>query len=397
MSSGSPAMGPSVAPGSPEAGMLRIRCSPMSGVVVARQQGRDLVLEDGSPRVDFATGAYLGLEADVGEGDLALAREFGLRDGWSMATGHSALTRSFQAQLAAALGMDGIVLSTSAALINHSVFGSLRPAFRSVLYDEDVHVTCKSGVVAAYPTGTRWGFRHGDLDQLAALLAAHPGPALVVVDGLYSMRGVEAPVAAMVALCARYDATLYVDDVHGFGVCGRDGYGVIERLNLEQRQKVILVGSFAKAASNPVAFLAFPEALRWLVASMPALNYSGPPSNLHVAVCARHLQAFPAYADRRARVASFSRRLHATCEALGLETLSVAGSPLLLVALRDEGMEEATALLADAGLLCKVAIFPVVRRGEEALRFSITASHTEEHVVRLEAALRRLSATDAVR
>ena len=50
-----------------------------------------------------------------------------------------------------------------------------------------------------------------------------------------------------------------------------------------------------------------------------------------------------------------------------------------------------TALLREAGILCKVAIFPVARRGEEALRFSLTASHTEAQLDQLEAALRGIA------
>lgn len=378
-------------PGSPEEGMLRIHRCPMSNVRVDAMDGRELTLRDGTRLLDFATGAYLGLDADIRDEDVQQARQYGLRNGWSLATGSSALTERFQSQLAAALGMDGVVLSTSAALINQSAFMALRRVFPTTLYDEDVHVTLKQGIVAGYPAGARKAFRHGDLAHLEASLKGSPGPALVVVDGVYSMRGVEAPVADLVELCVRYGATLFIDDVHGFGVCGPGGLGVIERVDPALRHHVLLVAGFAKSASNPVAFLAFPAHLRMTVCSIPALNYSGPPSNLHVAICARHLAAFDAYADRRLRVVRASRRMHASCRDLGLRVLSDPGSPLLAVAIDDADMERVTVLLREAGILCKVAIFPVARHGEEALRFSLTASHTEAQLDQLEAALRGIA------
>jgi 7-keto-8-aminopelargonate synthetase-like enzyme len=95
---------------------------------------------------------------------------------------------------------------------------------------------------------------------LEGMLAKLPGPKLIAVDGVYSMKGTFAPVAALADLCARYDAVLFLDDVHGFGALGDGGCGLIESVPRALRQRVILLASFAKSASNPVAFVAYPDA-----------------------------------------------------------------------------------------------------------------------------------------
>jgi 8-amino-7-oxononanoate synthase len=43
---------------------------------------------------------------------------------------------------------------------------------------------------------------------------------MVCMDGVNSMTGEVPDLAAYIRLCREYDATLYVDDAHGFGVIG---------------------------------------------------------------------------------------------------------------------------------------------------------------------------------
>ncbi len=61
------------------------------------------------------------------------------------------------------------------------------------------------------------------LDHAEALLAAHRGGkkrALIATDGVFSMDGDLAPLAALSELAQRFDAWLLSDDAHGLGVVG---------------------------------------------------------------------------------------------------------------------------------------------------------------------------------
>ena len=87
-------------------------------------------------------------------------------------------------------------------------------------------------------------------------------------------------------ICREYDAILYVDDAHGFGVIGESPtpespYGhrgnSIVRFFGESYDNVVLVAGFSKSYSSLLAFLALPT---WMknhlkVAAAPYL-YSGP-------------------------------------------------------------------------------------------------------------------------
>jgi 8-amino-7-oxononanoate synthase len=372
-------------------GMTRLFASPMTHLDV-EQVDRRWIRVGGRWLVDFATGAYLGLDSSLTDEDVATARRWGLRNGWSRATGTTPPTLSLERELAASLGMDRVRLSTSAALLNQSAFHALQAAFPAAAFDQDAHLSLQQGLRAAYPVGCRRPFRHDDPAHLDDVLRTLPaGPKLVGIDGVYSMRGTVARIEDLLAVCRRHDAVLYIDDVHGFGVRGPRGLGAIESVPDADRDRVLLLGSFAKSASNPVAFLAYPHRLWQAVEGIPALNYSGPPSTLHVAACRRHLASFPALAPRRARLRSASERLHRACHAHRVETLSTPGSAILAVAVHDQGVESAVAELFALGLVCKVAVHPVVRRGDEVLRFTLTATHTDAQLDLLEQALMHVS------
>jgi 7-keto-8-aminopelargonate synthetase-like enzyme len=376
-------------------GLKRVDATPFGRPVVADVLGRSLSI-GGRERIDFATGCYLGLDFDVAEADVDAARRWGLRNGWSRASGTLPLGRELEAELADQLGFEACRIGASISLINYSVFYSLKHLFPVALVDADAHMTMVRGVRAAYGRGRDvLTFPNNDVPALEAMLRGLPAdlPKLVVVDGVYSMRGVRAPLRAILDLCHAHGATCYIDDAHGVGVLGDRGLGVAETLTAADRDRTLLVGGFSKAASNPVGFIAFPQRVWYGVDAADFLTFCGPPSNFHAAVALRHLRAFhtPAYAALRRRVRTASLRLHAVCAAASIATMSEPGMPMLSVRIQGPAMEAIVAELDRRGIFAKIAIFPVARAGSEAVRFSITAMHTDAQLDALASALRAVA------
>ena len=101
------------------------------------------------------------------------------------------------------------------------------------------------------------------------------------------MTGNVPDVAAMARLCREYDATLYLDDAHGFGVLGErradetSPYGMrgngIVRFAGETYENIVLVGGFSKAYSSLLSFLTMPPHWKNLLkVAAPPYLYSGP-------------------------------------------------------------------------------------------------------------------------
>lgn len=375
-------------------GLKRIDASPYGRARVLEQHDRTLVI-GGEERTDFATGCYLGLDTDITADDLFEVRRAGLRNGWSRASGTTALSRALEGELERRLGFECCRLSPSISLANYSIFHTLKGLFPLVILDEDAHMTVKRGVRAAYPERCVRSFSCSDIRGLREALEALPAdlPKLVAVDGVYSMRGVRADLRAILDLCRAYNATCYVDDAHGFGILGEHGLGVAEQLSPEDKSRVILAGSFSKACSNPVAFVAFPRHLWYGIDAADFLTFCGPPSNVHSVVALRHLRAFDLapYRARRQLVSARSEALHALCAEEGIAVYSEPGMPILTVRIADVAMERVVSALDARGIFAKIAICPVTRPGQECVRFCVTAAHSDAEIERLARALREIA------
>jgi 8-amino-7-oxononanoate synthase len=220
-------------------------------------------------------------------------------------------------------------------------------------------------------------FRHNDLDDLAAKLAAKragAGRAMILTERVFSMDGDRAPVAALNALAAQYDAWLLVDDAHGLGVVEPDAYAPLE---MGTMSKALASYGGYLCASAPVIDLLKTRA-RTVVYSTAA-----PPASIAGAIAALDIiESEPELIVRPlARARAFTAALN----------LPAAQSPIVPVVIG----QAADALAASQALLEKgflvVAIRPpTVPEGTARLRIAFSAGHSEEDVARLADAVRPL-------
>ncbi len=105
-------------------------------------------------------------------------------------------------------------------------------------------------------------YPHADAEGAARQLDARPGlPALVATDGVFSMDGDVAPLAALASVCRDRGALLYVDDAHGLGVLGPEGAGSVAAAGLGTAEVPVLMGTLGKAVGCAGAFVAGDAAL----------------------------------------------------------------------------------------------------------------------------------------
>jgi 8-amino-7-oxononanoate synthase len=393
----------------PAAASERVRSSPRSAdlerlrsshrmmdAVIDEVQGRWIRIGD-HWLADFASCNYLGFDLDeeiIASIEPAI-RRWGTHPSWSRLLGNPHLYSDIEEQLTDLLrAPDTLVLPT----ITH-IHTAVIPALTGqgwVFVDTHAHKTIYDAVSIAGGQGAVIRrFHSDDAEDLASRLEEVPAGVtrLVCMDGVNSMTGNLPDLAAFAQVARDHDATLYVDDAHGFGVIGErtpqesTPYGARGNsivCNAGQTyDNTILVGGFSKAYSSLLAFLALPTDLknRLKVAASPYL-YSGPSPTASLATV---LAGFRVNAIRgeaiRAALHRRTARVLDTVHALGLRTPNRTGLPIVELPLRRADQIDAVGeFLFDSGIYVTLAAYPLVPRSQVGVRVQVTAANTDEQI-----------------
>jgi 8-amino-7-oxononanoate synthase len=384
----------------------------MWDAIIDEQRGREIRIGD-HWLVDWASCNYLGLDLDpyVIESVAREVRRWGTHPGWSRMLGSPRLYPTIEERLTSLLGAPDTLVLPTISQIHLGVIPVLAGQ-GTVLVESLAHKTIWDGCVHARGLGaTVHRFRSGDLQQVEELLrAAPPGPRLVCLDGVNSMTGDIPDLPGYARLCREYDAILYVDDAHGFGVIGErrpdesSPYGArgnaIVRHTGETYDNVVLVGGFSKAYSSLLAFLAVPTRLKdHLKVAAPTYLYSGPSPTASLASVLAGLDVNESKGDQlRADLYRMSKRLLDHVRNLGMVTLNTDDTPIIeLPIAADRDLVEISHELWRRRLFVTLAPYPGVPKDKVGFRIQVTAAHTDEHVEHLIDALTKFAADGILR
>lgn len=370
--------------------------SPLYDATIEEIRGRRIRIGD-HWLTDFASCNYLGfdLEPEIMDAIEPAIRSWGTHPSWSRMLGNPRPYREIEERLTELLGAaDTLVLPTITHI--HLTVLPVVAGQGQIFLDQKAHRTLFEGSRAAAGLGaTVHRYPADDLTALEDLLARNScrGPRLICTDGVNSMTGNLPDLPALVRLADRYDALLYIDDAHGFGVIGERsaeelcpygvrGNSIIRHTGLDY-DNTILVGGFSKAYSSLLAFLALPTALkeRLKVDASPYL-YSGPSP---VASLATVLAGFDLNAARgdtlRADLYRRTTRVLSTVAELGLACANRSNLPILEVPVGDpDDLLAVGGYLFEHGIYATMAAYPLVPRSDVGFRIQVTAANTDEEI-----------------
>jgi len=386
--------------------------NPLLDAVIDEIDGRRIRIAD-RWLVDFASCNYLGLDLDqqvIAEIPAYLER-WGTHPGWSRMLGSPILYQQLETRLTELLGAPDTLLLQTLTHIHAAVIPVLADD-GTIFVDARAHKTIYDGCTIARAHGaTIQRFAHNDPDDLERLLRHRPAaPRLVCMDGINSMTGNPPQLAAFTRLARDYDALLYVDDAHGFGVVGerrpdepcpygRRGNGVVCYLG-ETYDNLILTAGLSKAYSSLLAFVTCPPSLkRLLKVTAPPYLYSGPSPVASLASALIGLQVNQARGDQlRAGLYRKTRRILDHLDQLGAATLNTSAFPIIEVPLANpDALNQVGQFLFDHGIYVTLAFYPGVPRDEVGFRLQVTAAHTDDQVDQLLAVLDELATTFPLR
>ncbi len=236
-------------------------------------------------------------------------------------------------------------------------------------------------------------FRHNDTAHLEEILAALPAeqPKLIVFESVYSMYGTISPVKEIAALAKKYNALTYIDEVHGVGLYGETGAGILEQGAL-QNEIDIVNGTLSKAIGVYGGYIAASDTIVDFVRSYGSgfiFTTSLPP-----AVCSaanKSIQLIQQHASYRK---NFHENVLLLRQALTANGIIFSQNNSHITSVPVKGAERcrqvAGDLLLQQGVYLQPINFPTVPVGEECLRIIITARHQLKHINHLAFSLNKI-------
>jgi 8-amino-7-oxononanoate synthase len=350
---------------------------------------------DGRDYLSFSSNDYLGLanHPAIAEAVCHAAGTAGVGAGAAhLLTGHHRLHHELEAELAAFVGLPAALLFSTGYMSSLGVLPALLDRHGEVFEDRLNHASLVDAALLSRAKLSR--YPHLDLVTLERQLAVSTAKVkLIASDTVFSMDGDLAPVAELLALAKRYDAWLYLDDAHGFGVLGKDGQGALCHLPLAtSHSRLIYLATLGKAAGVAGAFVAGSvDLVEWLVNRARTYIYTTAQPPLLAAGVAASLKLIVGEPWRRERLTALITRFKAGVAGLPWQ-LMASDTPIqpLLVGSNREALRLAEGLGA-RGILIPAIRPPTVPQGSARLRISLSAAHELADVDTLIAALGALA------
>ena len=335
----------------------------------------------------------MGLRPEVVEAEERATAEFGAGPGAvRFISGSYAAHLELERELAAFHGREaGMIFSSAYATIVSTITPLVTP--ETVLISDELNHNCIINAMRLARPAGKAIYAHNDMAQLAAALEEWKGRAkraIVVTDGIFSMRGDHAPLDQVMELCLRHDegfeenAVCVVDDSHGVGAFGRTGRGTEEYTGCPPVD--VLVGTLGKAFGVNGGYVVANDAtVSFLRESSQMYIYSNPITVGEAAAASASLRIVAsdegvALLDR---LRALTKRFEEGLGRIGIETIP-GEHPVVPLMIRDtHKTHDLVRHLYDHGVLVTGLAYPVVPRGDEEIRTQVNADHTEADIDRV--------------
>jgi len=344
--------------------------------------------------LNFCANNYLGLADDP---RLIHAAQDGLaRWGFGMASvrficGTQSIHRQLEAAIARFLGVEDAILYTSCFDANGGLFETLLDEEDVVISDALNHASIIDGIRLC--RAQRQRYAHADMAGLERVLAETRSARtrLIVTDGVFSMDGDVAPLAAICDLADRHAALVVVDDSHATGFFGPTGRGTPEYCGVAGRVDII-TSTLGKALGG--ASGGFTASRREVVAllrqrSRPYLfSNSLPPALVSAALAC--LETLSETTTLRERLAENTRWFRRAMTEAGF-SIRAGEHPIVPIMLGDARLaHQMAADLLREGIYVVGFSFPVVPKDAARIRVQISAAHEPAHLEQAVAAFVRI-------
>ena len=199
--------------------------------VVINSRKKNLIKINGKWLTNFSNNDYLGLSQDISIKKAIIngIKKYG-NGGTSsnLVSGHTEVHQNIEGITKNNIGFESSILFSSGYLANLGLITTISDKDSFIYADKLNHASLNDACILSRAKFFR--YPHKDMELLERLLKKNKTKKkkLIVTDGVFSMDGDLADIPKLVQLAQKYDAYLYIDDAHGYGVLGKNGQGILE-------------------------------------------------------------------------------------------------------------------------------------------------------------------------
>jgi 8-amino-7-oxononanoate synthase len=326
--------------------------------------------------LDFTSNDYLALAQSAALRDAAaqaLARGVPLGAGGSrLLRGNHPEHEMLEEEAASFFGSETALYFSTGFAANAAIAATLPRPGDLIVYDSLIHASFRDGLDPARIQTIE--ALHNDVAAMDVLIAGWraaggKGRVWIAVETLYSMDGDRAPLDDLVALAARHDAMLILDEAHATGVHGDQGRGL--GAAYEGAPNIISLHTCGKGLGAAGALICLPRLYRdFMVNRGRAFIYSTAPSPLMAAVVRESLKLCAGAEQERTQLQLLVRHAGGWMRKLGLEP---SGSQIQPVIIGEDARAVALAEALQArGHDIRAIRPPTVPEGTARLRIALT-------------------------
>ena len=341
------------------------------------------VIIDGRRVLMFGSNAYLGLtnHPKLKEAAIAATEKYGTGcAGSRFLNGTLDSHLELEQRLAQFVGKDDAIIFSTGFQVNLGVISCLLGREDYIIWDELDHASIIEGIRLSFAKSVK--FRHNDMASLERRLAqcAPDKVKLIIVDGVFSMEGDVCNLPEIVKLAERYNATVMVDEAHGFGVLGQNGRGVCNHYGLTDKVDLIM-GTFSKSFASLGGFIAGDKILiNYLRHHARSYIFSASCTPASTAAAGAALDIMLSEPERLDHLWELTRYALERFRALGFE-IGNTSTPIIPLFIRNN---EATFCITrdvfEEGVFVNPVVSPAVAPEDTLIRFSLMATHTKEQL-----------------
>jgi 8-amino-7-oxononanoate synthase len=349
---------------------------------ISSAQDTEVIIE-GQKVLMLGSNSYLGLtnHPKIKEAAQAAVEKYGTGcAGSRFLNGTLDIHLELEAALAQLVNKEAVLLYSTGFQVNLGVISALVGKGEYVLGDKSNHASIVEGCLLSQGKFLR--FAHRDMAALESRIEKlEPEAAkLVVVDGVFSMEGDIIQLPELCRIAGEHGAAVMVDDAHSIGVLGKHGAGTASHFGLTDQVHLIM-GTFSKSLASLGGFIGSDAAtIDYLKHHSRPLIFSASMSPANAAAVLAALKIMVAEPERMAQLWRNTQRMKDGLHDLGFN-LGDSATPILPVYCCDLMLAfKMCKRLQEEGLFVNPVVSPAVAPGQELIRLSLMATHTDKQV-----------------